>query len=632
MSDISSKGNGNLGKMDSTTSGQVYDSQDEVILERYLANCDPYRSTTLLNPWPYPLALEYAPHLEHELVPLNEEIRNILNIHGFPNDVGISPFMATKPQYPGGDIPINILHVILRGEDHTLTQFSAAKDDLLQLLRRREVMNIEVEIVNIDKCFSPSIFPLSSHHPIVAAFEESKNHIIEILDDCLASKWNVLCPFATGRSEQKARPAIVVNVNPLTRANWSNVGTEIQEIISSHFQGPPVEVEFLPGCLSMIQSQQVSFIDRMDPDGLPRMGHSIGIVGERNAGTLGGYFTLTQNGKVHKGLLTNYHVVRRSSLETEESLDRFGCSLSRPPMQTIEMESLAIVDKESTMNDIDQKLEVMNQQIDDISTEIETRKQVGARPQPMLQKTAENCEVAISDLHRKCQILQKMPHFMGKVAAASGKAILERRLMDWAFIQLTDTAAENFFGPNLMIPVPPDQMPHLYDPNMGLPAADGIPLTEFGRLEKDQYYVKLGRSTGVTAGVCHGALACCNWKGKNRTRYQHDGQQIELSSDITEAFVIINKKLREAEHQQSSFAEDGDSGSLIINIKGKVCGLLYGATTGLSAPGISHFYANAGLAIDFSDLSSSIKLRTMTKDGDGKLVEPPAEIGLPDSS
>jgi hypothetical protein len=77
-------------------------------------------------------------------------------------------------------------------------------------------------------------------------------------------------------------------------------------------------------------------------------------------------------------------------------------------------------------------------------------------------------------------------------------------------------------------------MPWLYDPDLGIPVPEGAPLSEFGDLEKDQYYLKIGRSTGVTAGICHGALACCNWKGKDRVRYQHDGQQVELSSNVTE--------------------------------------------------------------------------------------------------
>lgn len=70
-----------------------------------------------------------------------------------------------------------------------------------------------------------------------------------------------------------------------------------------------------------------------------------------------------------------------------------------------------------------------------------------------------------------------------------------------------------------------------------------------------------------------------------------------------------------------------------MNIKGRVCGLLYGATTEFSgSPGLSGFYANAGLAIDFVELPNPIKLRIMTKDDDGKIIETPAELGLPDVS
>ena len=100
---------------------------------------------------------------------------------------------------------------------------------------------------------------------------------------------------------------------------------------------------------------------------------------------------------------------------------------------------------------------------------------------------------------------------------------------------------------------------------------------------------------------------------------------------MTEEFIIISKKQKGSEYRQSSYAEAGDSGSLVISMEGQVCGLLYGATTGLTGPpGLSNMYANTGLAIGFPELSNSIKLRSMIKDDDGNTVEPPAELGLPD--
>jgi hypothetical protein len=267
--------------------------------------------------------------------------------------------------------------------------------------------------------------------------------IIQILDHNLGSKWNVLCPFGVGRSKQKARPVIVVHVDPMTCANWSKLVSETKATILKHAQDYSIEVEIFPGDLFMLQSEEVSFTDRIN---LPVMGHSIGIVGERNAGTLGGYFTLKQNNMIHKGLLTNYHVVRPSDLssEIEETLDRFGCSLSQPLERALQIESLATIDRDVTILNIDQRLEAMNHQPENLSIKIEAREQIGARPLPTLQRTVEQCEAAISELGNKRRILQQMSHLMGKVTAVSGKAILGRKLMDWAFVQLTDTAADIF--------------------------------------------------------------------------------------------------------------------------------------------------------------------------------------------
>lgn len=65
-----------------------------------------------------------------------------------------------------------------------------------------------------------------------------------------------------------------------------------------------MEVEFLPGILSLLQSSGVSFLDRMNFQGVPEMGCSIGIRGVDTAGTMGGYATLTPHGTVHRGILT----------------------------------------------------------------------------------------------------------------------------------------------------------------------------------------------------------------------------------------------------------------------------------------------------------------------------------------
>ena len=106
---------------------------------------------------------------------------------------------------------------------------------------------------------------------------------------------------------------------------------------------------------------------------------------------------------------------------------------------------------------------------------------------------------------------------------------------------------------------------------------------------------------------------------------------MEVSSNVTEEFVIVSKKQVGGDIQQSSFAENGDSGSFVINVDGQVCGLLYGATSGTYGPsGHSHVYTKAGLATDFAELSNSIKLMTSSKDASGNIIDTSAELGLPD--
>ncbi|KAF7165297.1 hypothetical protein CNMCM5623_009519 [Aspergillus felis] len=49
-----------------------------------------------------------------------------------------------------------------------------------------------------------------------------------------------------------------------------------------------------------------------------------------------------------------------------------------------------------------------------------------------------------------------------QVPATSGKAILGKRIIDWAFVQMNDAAIEKFFQTSRMFPVRDDQQPGRY--------------------------------------------------------------------------------------------------------------------------------------------------------------------------
>ncbi|KAJ5101364.1 hypothetical protein NUU61_003586 [Penicillium alfredii] len=54
----------------------------------------------------------------------------------------------------------------------------------------------------------------------------------------------------------------------------------------------------------------------------------------------------------------------------------------------------------------------------------------------------------------------------------------------------------------------------------------GIELIEFSVLQKNCYYVKRGRTTGVTAGICNGTLALCNWPEDESVQYESQRKSV----------------------------------------------------------------------------------------------------------
>ncbi|KAJ6010377.1 hypothetical protein N7451_001789 [Penicillium sp. IBT 35674x] len=61
------------------------ETSSSISLERYILASDPYRSTSLSDPPPYPLSITFSPELTNVLRPFYSEVREILRNHGFPS-------------------------------------------------------------------------------------------------------------------------------------------------------------------------------------------------------------------------------------------------------------------------------------------------------------------------------------------------------------------------------------------------------------------------------------------------------------------------------------------------------------------------------------------------------------------
>ena len=596
-------------------------------IEQYLYNCDAYRATSLPNPLPLPLEMTPAPHLESEIIPLRDSIRQILNEHGFSQDVSFMPYGATKPEYPGGDVPVNLLCVIISRNSRAPAQLGPTKTALYKLLCSNSIDHIHVDIRNVDYAFSPSLFPVLPQERTVLAFEQARDDILRLLGETLGHQWRLVSVFQVGRTESTALPSVVVMVNPSTCADWHILREGIQVYLRLE-PSDEVDVEFLPGALSLLQGPGISLVGDVDREALPIMGSSIGISGDVNAGTFGGYMMLKYDDTNSKGFITSYHVVRRPTNPGDTTnLDRLGLAPSDTPEDDIQIQFPSQIDFEESTRDVTQRIQNLEHELDLCRGQQSEREMVGSRVPPRITNAIEDAEDMLSQRREFVGVLGNLPQNVGTVLCTSGKAVLGRRIMDWAFVQLPDNGAKFTFE-NRMFEVPESAKPTKFGAELPV-ARPGTMVSEFGPLVKGGYYIKKGRCTGVTAGVSNGALACCQWSDFQRTGYDHRGRPVDIAT-ITEEYVLLNKRKTQLDHEQESFAEHGDSGSFVLDRHGRMCGLLYGATFGhYGPPGQTHFYAHAGLVTSANDLTASVKIKAMKRDGDGKLTSGPAVLSLP---
>lgn len=135
---------------------------------------------------------------------------------------------------------------------------------------------------------------------------------------------------------------------------------------------------------------------------------------------------------------------------------------------------------------------------------------------------------------------------LGRVLLSSGLADSERHILDWAFVELEGPAERYFKKNELSI----RGMGKVHRALFRKGEDQQLAVSGLGEMEPDQVYLKYGRNTGVTAGVCNGTMG----------HVAHN----------TRADFIISKS------GDRAFSDLGDSGALIINPEGKVCGILYG--------------------------------------------------------
>ncbi|CAG8890772.1 unnamed protein product [Penicillium egyptiacum] len=511
------------------------ESQGEMSLEQYMYSSEIYRSVSITSPLPLPVKMETVPALEQKISPLYPEIQAIMRRHNLDVTTTFQCGKMSKPKYPGGDILLNFFSIYLSDSDPNIPPLGPIKDDIVGLFRQHKI-NAHVQVVSSKHCHRPSVFFIASTHPLVIAYERTKRNIVKLLNQTIGNKWRLLCPFNVGSMRAKAQPMIVVLVEPWTRANWFELRTQIMHQLSPNMKTDDFDIEFLPGGLSLLTNGGESFVDRLTPNAAPRMGYSIGIPGDNNAGTLGGFVTLTHGGIVRRGFLTNYHVVRPSESEDNDQflkdLDRSGSSPARPLNQVVAIECLASIDRDVTLTSLNSSLNAMREQYSEFSAKVQERELIGTTPRPRLLEWIANYDSHMEKFLPQHVAVERMPHILGEVKFVSGKQFRGGRVLDWAFVQLSEEAEQQCFRPNRMFTIPPAFLPHqLIPPHPLMVAQEHSVLNEFSSLNGGDYCVKNGRTTRVTAGICNGPKAYCKWKSS--TRYNPSGNPVDMATEAT---------------------------------------------------------------------------------------------------
>ncbi|KAJ5836684.1 hypothetical protein N7447_002710 [Penicillium robsamsonii] len=531
------------------------DNEGDMEIEQYVHRTDPFRKTSFPDPDPTALNIATMAAEEDPTQHLHRDIFNTLDQHGLPAK---SLFHMVNATIHGASFPL--LRVVVSGDHSALVPLGSIKDDLITFLSSHALSQIQVEVINGGHFYVPTLFSIDSKAELAIAFHHLKDEVVRLLG---RDSWSQM---ATGLDSRSARPALVVGVLPSTNANWYQLQAHLTHRLTPHI--PPVftDIEFLPGKLNLLgEGDPVSFKDRVKGHRDIQMGYSIGIRGDNNPGTLGGFVEVTHDGETHRGLLTNYHVVRPSPPYAHlDTINRKGISpLSPVPFQgKITVESLARMDRYYTLNDVELQLRALDTQKAQVVDSIRKRQLMGEAPRTSSQRQLEAMETWERTLIATRPVIQEMPHVLGDIHSASGLLVHGGRVIDWAFVELTPEAEERFFRANRMPEVPRNQMPQssFFGQSPTLVAA-GTHLDKFSSLQEDTYYVKQGRTTDVTGGVCNGVLSVCKWA----TQYDIYGNSAGGKDLCTEEFMIIGV--------QDRFIESGDSGSFVVDSTGAVVAL-----------------------------------------------------------
>lgn len=581
-------------------------------IEDYIYRTDSYRSTSLKHPPPLPFRTESAYRITaNRIETLQSDISDILDDYGLPpSRMAGTPVTQRllEPGYPDYS-PTTVLRISYRNMMLPARGMGPAKDELLGLLRRNGIADVEVEILDLEKAFRPSLFAISARAPEVIVYKRHKDKITEVLEKTLQGAWHTLCLYQVGQNKGKASPTIVVIVEPRTTCDWHKLMLDLREILPRASNLP---VEFLPGGLGDLGGN--SQLDRMRDDGTLQTGDSITVAGENGGGTLGICAQLKYGATTCSGFLTNFHVTRPAGSAPKDikiKANRHGSSLHVDDETRTQIVQFAPWDITETVTEGTNYAEELKADIRKLRQRKYLLEMNGSKVPASIETQIQVYQELLAGREQKIRVANNMPRDIGRVLLSSGATMWRNRVLDWAFVELLDNAT---YEPPTFPRLSDAQNPSRF--GLALSYQEGAPLAGFGELQENEWYVKVGKATGITDGICNGVKTSCRWTTGDSVRYDLEGNKLLVDPKVTEEFVVLNEVMDQV---QVGYCKPGDSGSVLLSRKGEICGLLYGSTHTYGGTGLNVY---AGLAMTMPDVMETLKVRSLGDDDRFAILEP----------
>ena len=508
-----------------------------------------------------------------------------------------------------------------------------------------------------DRHYRPSLFVIRSAHPAVELYRSARQEMLNKIIDTIGLGWSSLSLFKIGRTLDQAVPTVVVMVESHTIADWSQLKAALEDILNPAQSNAPTElkqekdrrltVEIMPGRAGNSEGETESrgrsmFNDTSLLKAHPRPGTSIRIRGEEGVGSLGGGFRLmTSMGTTHHGFLTSAKVATPAfgtEADDPTAYETWGVpyNAERSPWYGTLLEYFSDIDIAASITDGNEKLQKLQARRKDL-VEAEASRN-NERPSTDRQsaehkRLISSLDNTIRDYEDSLTHCNRMPYRLGFNILSSGQTLTAHsKTLDYAFVE-TDSAYLTIKNEVPDFPFPDHISRTLKEKGT---------IDAFSRIEPDGWYFKVGRTTGVTCGLCNGVdswvkppqlYALVNRQGVP-IEFRQDGRPVEVDVDglplrddngnvipgegdakyqYSSELVILSQMTIETGATetvtiQGGFCAPGDYGAMIVDENG-AAGLLWGGLSGGCGPlGADHINVGAGLVTDIKDIRDAMKV------------------------